>query len=181
MRTLDDIFRLYEARGGERYGEELTQLEHALQTALAAERADAPPALVTAALLHDLGHLLHRDAAGAYAARTDDRHEALGARALAGHFGAAVVRPVALHVQAKRYLCAVDPGYAAHLSEASTVTLAMQGGPMSPAEAAAFEADPHAEQALALRRWDEAAKVPGLETPPLAYFRHLAETCLTVA
>jgi phosphonate degradation associated HDIG domain protein len=177
MHDLDALFRLYETRGHERYGEDVTQLQHALQCADLAERDGAPPALIAAALLHDVGHLLHRDAGAAYAARVDDRHERLGAAALARAFGPEVVRPVALHVEAKRWLCRVEPGYWDTLSDASKTTLRMQGDSMDAAEAAAFEADPHAEDAVRLRRWDEAAKAPEAATPGLAHYRELARTC----
>jgi phosphonate degradation associated HDIG domain protein len=176
--TLDAIFALYAAHGGESYGEDVTQVAHALQCAHAAEAAGADAALVTAALLHDVGHLLHRDGGAALAAHRDDRHEALGATALARLFVPEVVRPVALHVAAKRYLCHADPRYGEALSSASRRSLELQGGPMDAEEAAAFVRDPHAEAAIALRRWDEAAKVPDLETPPLTHYRAIAASCL---
>src|SRR5271156_5702879 len=110
LSTLEDIERLYAARGGLSYGEGVTQTEHALQCAGLAQAAGASPSLVAAALLHDIGHLLqHEQEAAEFS--VDDRHEAAGAEALAGLFGEAVWRPVALHVAAKRYLCRVEPGY----------------------------------------------------------------------
>ncbi len=177
MLDFEAVFALYRTRGHERYGESVTQLEHALQCAMAAETAGAAPELITAALLHDLGHLLHRDAAQAAALGIDDRHEALGAKCLDALFGSAVARPVALHVAAKRYLCRQEPGYRAGLSAASEASLAVQGGTMDPQEAQAFEAEPFARSAVALRRWDEAAKVPGAATPDLAHFRAIAAAC----
>lgn len=176
--TLSELFDLYEARGGDSYGEEVTQLQHALQSALQAEQASASDALITAALFHDVGHLLHRDAGAALAAGVDSRHEALGAKALAPLFGAQVVEPVAQHVEAKRYLCHLDPGYWDGLSEVSKETLVLQGGPMTEAEALAFIATPFAEDAVRLRCWDEAAKQPDLQTPDLRYYRPIAERCL---
>ena len=178
LNTLSDIFTLYESRGSERYGEDVSQLEHALQAALQAEQAGAAPALVTAALFHDVGHLLHRTAAAAFQAGIDDRHEALGAKALAKLFGPDVAEPVALHVTAKRYLCHVDPHYWEGLSAASKTTLELQGGPMTEVEAADFVARPFAEDAVHLRRWDDAAKLSGLKTPGLAYYRTIAAPCL---
>ncbi|OAB55852.1 hypothetical protein AY600_20040 [Phormidium willei BDU 130791] len=175
---LDRVFALYDARGDERYGEAITQREHALQCGLCAEAEDAGDALVTAAVLHDVGHLLHRDTQASYDRGADDRHEALAAKALAGLFGPEVVEPIRLHVAAKRYLCFADPAYHAGLSPTSQMSLRLQGGPMSAEEAAAFRAEPGAEAAVRLRRWDEAGKVPGRQTPGLAHYRRIAERCV---
>jgi phosphonate degradation associated HDIG domain protein len=146
------------ARGGERYGERVTQLDHALQCASLAAEAGAADSLVAAALLHDYGHLI--DDRGHMAERDglDGEHEAVGAAALVAWFGPAVTEPVALHVAAKRYLCAAEPGYFEALSPASQLSLELQGGPFAPAEAAAFIARPFAPDAVRLRRWDDWGK-----------------------
>jgi gamma-butyrobetaine dioxygenase len=159
--TVDEVLALYERWGAEHYDEELAQLDHALQTAALAAAAGAVDPVVAAALLHDAGHLL--------ALRGDPPgpHERTGPAYLAAIFPRAVTDPVALHVAAKRYLCAVEPAYAAGLSAGSTRSLARQGGPMTPVEAAAFRDRPGSEDALALRRWDDAGKVDGLPVPGL--------------
>jgi phosphonate degradation associated HDIG domain protein len=163
--------RLFADRGAAEYhGEAVTQTEHALQSARLAEQAGATPELIVAALLHDVGHLLHGHGEDAAAHGLDDRHEELGFRFLAKHFGPAVCEPVRLHVPAKRYLCATDPAYRSSLSPASQTSLKLQGGPMSADEAKAFEANPHFAAACELRRWDDAAKVPGLATPGVTHF-----------
>jgi gamma-butyrobetaine dioxygenase len=161
---VETVIALFRARGHEGYGEDVSMTAHMLQTAYAAERDGAPPALVAAGLLHDLGYLL-----GA----SDPAHPEVTAAYLAPHFGPAVVEPVRLHVEAKRYLCAVDPAYHAGLSAASVRTLALQGGPYAPAEARAFEAGPFARDAIRLRRYDDQGKVPGLATPDLEHYRAL--------
>jgi predicted HD phosphohydrolase len=157
-------------------------LAHALQCAaqaLAAHPDDDE--LAVAALLHDIGWLLPKpseraqltgaaasaDAASATAdAVFIARHDATGAAHLASlGFPARVCALVAGHVAAKRFLVATEPAYAAALSRGSTWTLAQQGGPMTPAEVSAFRAGADADAMLALRRWDEAAKVPGLAVP----------------
>jgi phosphonate degradation associated HDIG domain protein len=167
----EQIVQLFWDRGRAAYlGEEVSQTEHALQTAWAAERGGASPALILAALLHDIGHLLHDLPEDSASSGIDARHEELGARWLERFFGPEVTEPIRLHVPAKRYLCAVDPEYVRRLSEASILSLKAQGGPFTREEAEAFRADPHAEAALALRRWDEAAKVKGLATPDVEYF-----------
>jgi phosphonate degradation associated HDIG domain protein len=177
---LDVLAELFAGAGAAEYfGEDVTQAEHMRQTAALAEAAGAAPALVAAALLHDVGHFQTLTAAqggrdgDVLTPGADNRHSRTGADWLAQWFGPAVTEPVRLHVAAKRYLCAVEPGYFGHLSEASVRTLRAQGGPMTPAQAAEFEADPHAEDALSLRRWDERAKDPALTAPPFAHYRPL--------
>jgi gamma-butyrobetaine dioxygenase len=153
------------------FGEPVTQLQHALQTAALAEGAGAPGALVVAALLHDIGHLLMTATTDALPGDTDPHHEDAGERWLSAHFGPAVTEPIRLHVAAKRYLCAIDPDYAASLSPASQDSLLLQGGPMTADEVSAFTATPWAAEAAALRRWDDAAKTPGLDVPGLSQYR----------
>ena len=130
--------------------------------------------LVAAALLHDVGHFVAIDDIGGLA-DIDDVHELRGVAVLVRDFPPAVVEPIRLHVAAKRYLVAIDPGYAAGLSSASVHSLAQQGGPMTTAEIARFEALPFAEDAVRLRRWDDLAKTPGRETPGLAYYLALVD------
>lgn len=170
--TIELILELYAARGGAHYGEGVSQLAHALQTATLAQRDGAPDALVAAALLHDVGHLVHEDDPAA-TGDADDRHEAVGARMLAAALGPHVAAPVALHVVAKRWLCAADPAYEAALSTASIASLRAQGGPLDDAARRRFEAIPSFDAAVRLRRWDDAAKDPSAVTDPLAAFEPL--------
>ncbi len=173
---LETIFKLYDQQAGDRYGgEAVSQLEHALQCAAQAAQAQAPPTLIAASLLHDIGHLLAARSAGLL--ERDDRHEISGANYLSAVFASAVTEPIRLHVAAKRYLCTVDGEYYASLSAASQHSLKLQGGPFSAADAQAFIAQPHAREAVQLRRWDEQAKVPGLATPTLADWQPLLAAC----
>jgi phosphonate degradation associated HDIG domain protein len=173
---IDFVLRLFKERGDAAYiGEPVSQTEHALQTAWAAEQAGADSALVAAALLHDVGHLLHDLPENCALAGIDDAHEVLGAKWLAEHFGPEVAEPVHLHVAAKRFLCATEPNYMGRLSEASLRSLQLQCGPFTTGEAAQFRLQPHAEAAVRLRRFDEQAKVPGLRTPDLEHFRRCLE------
>jgi gamma-butyrobetaine dioxygenase len=125
--------------------------------------------LVAAALLHDIGHLRHE---------TDSRHGDAGAQWLSQWFDAAVTEPVRLHVAAKRYLCATEPGYFGRLSEESVRTLALQGGPMTAAQVTRFEALPFARDAAAVRRWDDEAKDPALTPPEFAHFEAILRTLM---
>lgn len=159
-------------------GEPVTQTEHALQCASLAEQAGATAAMITAALLHDVGHLLHDFNEDCAEKGIDDRHEQLGAQWLQSSFGPEVSEPVRLHVPAKRYRCRVDQKYYDKLSDASKLSLRLQGGPMSPDEASEFRERPFFRDALQLRTWDETAKVTNLETPTLAHFMTYVEQSL---
>jgi len=174
IRSVEEVMTLLAAGGGEAYfGEPVTVLEHSLQAAWFVKRKGGSESLVAAALLHDLGHLLHTEGEDAATRGLDTHHEDLGAEALAGHFESEVLDPIRMHVAAKRYLCYAQPRYFAGLSPASVESLALQGGPMSAAEAEAFLALPNARDAIALRHADDAAKVRGLEVPALEGYRPL--------
>ena len=172
MEIVDEIFRVFARRGADAYfGEPVSQQEHALQAAHLAEAANASDSLIIAALLHDIGHLVHGEAEDIAEQGVDARHEAAGEAWLHRWYGAAVTEPVRLHVAAKRYLCATDPSYLAKLSPASVQSLALQGGPFDVAEVREFETNPHYAAAVSLRRWDDEAKIPGLEVPGIEHYR----------
>jgi gamma-butyrobetaine dioxygenase len=172
MEITDRILQLMADRGASAYfGERVSQQEHALQAAYLAEQSGAAEALVVAALLHDVGHLLSGLPENLASTGVDGRHEDAGETWLAAYFGPEVTEPVKLHVAAKRYLCAKDPDYAAALSPASVESLRLQGGPLSKEEVQQFERNPYFRDAVALRRWDDAAKEVGLEVPGLEQYR----------
>ena len=176
MRIADEVMELLAGPGREAYlGEPVSQAEHALQAAWFAERDGAPDSLIIAALLHDVGHLVLGTSADVADLGIDAQHEDAGAAWLAEHFGPEVAGPARLHVAAKRYLCAVDPDYPGRLSDASRRSLALQGGAMSPAEVARFRLDPHHDLAIRLRRWDDEAKIPGLDVPGPEHYRSRIE------
>ncbi|WP_288106453.1 HD domain-containing protein [Limnobacter sp.] len=160
---------------------ELNQREHALQAAHLAERAGHTSALVIAALLHDIGHMIHSLGEHPAAVGIDDRHEDLGANFLAQYFDASVVEPVRLHVQAKRYLCALDKDYMQRLSSDSKESLVLQGGAMNAAEMEKFLEQPYARDAIIVRRLDEAAKKPGLDVPSFDHYKATILSLLTRA
>jgi gamma-butyrobetaine dioxygenase len=182
MTGIEAIAGLFAGAGARDYlGEAVTIGEHMRQAGALAEGAGAPAPLVAAALLHDVGHLLGEAERGGLGgirvssprASTDARHGRGGARWLSQWFGPAVTEPVRLHVAAKRYLCAAEPGYSDLLSPESVRTLALQGGPMTPAQVTAFEALPYARDAVAVRRWDDGAKDPAVTPPEFAHFAAL--------
>ena len=177
MNIVDEIFDLFERRGGTAYlGEPVSVLEHCAQAAQEAEKAGAAPSLVVAALLHDTGHLIHDMPENVADIGIDSRHEELACRWLSQYFGPEVTEPIRLHVDAKRYLCATDPGYLLQLSPASVQSLGLQGGPLIEEEAEEFITSPYAQQAILLRHWDDIAKVAGLVTPDLQHYRFLIES-----
>jgi len=161
--TIGEMFAGPGAR--DHLGEAVPIGEHMLQAGALAEAAGAEGAVVAAALLHDIGHLLGEDED-----EDEDRHGEAGANWLSQWFGAAVTEPVRLHVPAKRYLCAADAEYFRLLSAESARTLSLQDGPMNAAEAAAFEALPFFRDAVAVRRWDDQAKDPAVTAPRFAHF-----------
>jgi phosphonate degradation associated HDIG domain protein len=172
--TLETIADWLRHRAGSLYGgEAVTQLEHALQCATLAQSDGATPSLITASLLHDIGHLA--DSGN----DVSDPHGALAAGLLKRLFGPEVTEPIRLHIDAKRYLCLMEPAYHAGLSEASKRSLLWQGGPYSVAEAKAFIVQPYADDALRLRRWDDAAKIPHAVTPDLDHFIRIMRTVRT--
>jgi phosphonate degradation associated HDIG domain protein len=182
MLRLADIELLFDRHGSQQYsGESVTQLEHALQTAQLAEQAGADDALVTACLLHDLGHLLNDVGGGAGDTPSlrgiDDTHQYYALPFLRGLFPDAVLDAIKLHVDAKRYLCQANAGYYAKLSDDSKRSLALQGGVFSADQAAGFLDQPGARDAVMLRQWDDLAKQSELPTPSLAHFLSRAARC----
>lgn len=176
--SFEQIASLMAARGAERYGTEaVSQLEHALQCAALAECAGSSPELITAALLHDLGHLIHELGDDSAERGVDDVHQYLALPFLRPLFADAVLEPIRLHVDAKRYLCAAERHYWDSLSPASKLSLELQGGIFSPEQAERFSRHAYAMDAVRLRRWDDLAKVQGKETPVLAHFVGIMQSC----
>jgi [1-hydroxy-2-(trimethylamino)ethyl]phosphonate dioxygenase len=168
------VFEMLAAGGSQAYfGEPVSVLEHSLQAAWFVQRQGGGYSMIAAALLHDLGHLMHTEGEDAAERGLDTRHEELAVAVLQAHFSSAVLDPVRLHVAAKRYLCFADANYLAALSEASIASLGLQGGPMTTIEAEAFLHLPYAREAIRLRHADDRAKVRGLAVPDLNTYRPL--------
>jgi phosphonate degradation associated HDIG domain protein len=172
MVSVDQIVALYERKGAAWYGgEQVTQLDHALQCAGHAEWEGASAELVAAAFLHDLGHLLAPDT---------EIHEYLALPFLRPLFGDAVLAPIRLHVDAKRYLCFAERGYWDSLSDASKRSLQVQGGAFDARRAHEFLERRFARDAVKLRLWDDLAKIPGAPAPDLSAMAKLlreVESC----
>ena len=173
MDCVERIFDLFSGRGdAEYFGEPVSQKEHALQVAHFAVQDGASEPLIVAALLHDIGHLLAGTEDMAERG-IDGRHEDAGWAWLSAHFGPEVTEPVRMHVDAKRYLCRADPSYLETLSPASVLSLELQGGAFDENDAHRFERQPHAMDAVRLRRWDDRGKIAGLGVPGLEQYRSL--------
>ncbi len=171
MPIIKKIVEIFTEQGGSSYvGEPVTQLEHAIQAALAARRHQARPEMVAAALLHDIGHFLHHYSEDCADFAIDSEHEKAGEAFLREHFKEEVAELVRHHVNAKRYLTATNEKYANNLTGASFKSLQLQGGPMQPHEVEEFEAHPLFQDILLLRRWDEGAKIPNKTLPPITDF-----------
>lgn len=165
------ILEILSTKGNAQYGTEaVSQLEHALQCATLAQTSNSAPELITASLLHDVGHLVHNLGEDAAARGIDDRHEYRALGYLGSIFSPAVTEPIRMHVDAKRYLCAVNKDYWNSLSPASQTSLELQGGIFTLREAKEFINQPYAKDAVRLRIWDDLAKVEDLKTPDLKYF-----------
>jgi phosphonate degradation associated HDIG domain protein len=176
-----ELTTLFNRLGALRYGEDVSQLDHAVQTAHHAKLDGAPPAMIAAALLHDVGHMMQKAGEDAADHGIDTRHEYISAGYLARAFGPEVTEPIRLHVAAKRYRVAVDSAYLERLSKASLQSLVLQGGPMNSAEIAAFLAEPAAQDALRLRGYDEAGKAPEAEVASFESYQDLLRDLIAQA
>jgi phosphonate degradation associated HDIG domain protein len=174
MSPISKIRGLFDQRGHLAYGEGVTELQHALQSASLAEG-------IVAALLHDIGHLLHGLSEDVADQGIDGHHERIGEKWLEEYFGPEISQPVRLHVAAKRYQCTVNPDYLAQLSPASTKSFVLQGDKMNEDEVSAFEKNPFFKDALQLRTWDDNAKDPEMETPFLEHYLPLVKAALVSA
>ena len=179
LNVVDFIINLFLEKGGELYGgEAVTQLEHGLQAAHFAREEGVSDELIAAALLHDIGHLLHDLPDNATEQGIDDIHEELGAQFLIRYFKDEVVESVKLHVAAKRYLCLLEAGYYSTLSPTSQASLLLQGGIMSGMEKAEFEKNIYFKEAVALRKWDDKAKIPNFKVDNIETYRNTIQNAL---
>ena len=178
--TIVDFIRdIFDRRGADSYlGETITMSQHMLQAAQNAEQAGEPRNVITATLLHDIGHFTGEFPDDFIELGIDNLHQHAGASILERFFKADVTEPVRWHVDAKRYLCAVEPEYFASLSDASVKTLKLQGGPFDEGQRREFENRPHFETALRVRRYDDKAKVPGKATPNIDYYLSMVREVL---
>ena len=173
---LSQLLEKYLLLGHRVYGiEPVSQLEHALQCASLAVDAQESNEMVSACLFHDVGHLLRPDDLS-----SDAQHEISAANYLQKLFGHAVIQPIKLHVDAKRYLCTIDSNYWGTLSQGSKHSLELQGGPFSKKECEEFFKLPYASEAIRLRQFDDLAKTPQKITPSFDDLIPMIESCLII-
>lgn len=175
---VDRIFSIFQEHGNRHYGENVSELEHALQTAEFATQSGESDSVVLSCLLHDYGHMLHELGEDIAQHGVDAKHEVIGAALLKDLFPEEILEPIRQHVAAKRYLCWKIPAYAQGLSESSRLSLQLQGGPMNDVEAQEFETNLHFAACLKVRRYDDMGKVPGMQTADLESYRELIESFL---
>jgi gamma-butyrobetaine dioxygenase len=180
MDIIETLREIYATKGYETFegDRRVTQTSHALQTAMIAEAEGAGAAMVTAALLHDIGRIINPRDRELTDSGKDAKHEEVGRHYLEPWFGPEVTMPIKWHVSAKRYLVSMDPSYAGRVSPGSTRSLKGQGGVLTPEAAAAFLKQPFAAEGVQLRRWDDRAKRVDAETPPFDHFLAAMQACL---
>ena len=170
------IGSIFERRGGEEYlGEPVTMGQHMLQGATMAEQSKEPDDIIIGALLHDIGHFTSEFGTFSMEDKKDRFHEDAGAAVLEHFFPKVITDCCRYHVAAKRYLCATNPEYCQKLSAASVHSLNLQGGPMSEIEVKEFEKNPNLEKILTVRLYDDAGKIPNMDTPSFWHFAPLVQ------
>lgn len=179
-KVIEEILSAFQKAGDLDYGENISMREHMLQTACLAEQGGDEERIIVAALLHDYGHLVCDQPNDCFSEGSNNFHETVGARALENWFDEEIVGAIRLHVDAKRYLCAATPKYIAKLSDASIMTLGVQGGPMSDEEMIEFQRQAGHKMALKIRVYDDLGKEPRIQRPELEYYVPMLKRCLVI-
>ena len=177
MRIVDKIINKYQNNNSLYIGEKVTITEHMIQTAMLAEENHSSKSLICACLLHDYGHFIIEDPDRLVSKSIDGKHEDIGFNFLNNYFRPEVVEPIRLHVQAKRYLCR-DKSYWSALSEASKVSLKLQGGIMSDVETEKFTSLKFHYDAILLRKYDDEGKIPNIKMKKIEDYRNLINSQL---
>ncbi len=177
MQIVDKIINKYQSNGGQYLGEKVTMTEHMIQTAMIAEQNHSSESLICACLLHDYGHFIIKDPDQLVSISKDGKHENIAYNFLKNYFKLEVVEPIKLHVQAKRYLCR-NQTYWNILSEASKVSLKLQGGVMNDNEAQKFISLKFHDDAILLRKYDDEGKIPNIKIKKIEDYRDLINSQL---
>ncbi len=177
MHIVDEIINKYQNNNSLYIGEKVTMTEHMIQTAMVAEENHSAEPLVCACLLHDYGHFIIKDPDQLVLKSQDGKHENIAFNFLKNYFKPEVVEPIKLHVQAKRYLCR-NQTYWNILSEASKVSLKLQGGIMDDDEAKKFISLKFHDDAILLRKYDDEGKIPNIKMKKIEDYRNLINSQL---
>ena len=172
MNIINQIISSYSNNKSLYIGEKVTISEHMLQTAMLAEKSNSSSDLVCSSLLHDYGHFILDNPDDLVKKKKDGKHEDIGYEFLKKYFVRNVVEPIKYHVKAKKYL-ARNIKYYQTLSEASKVSLKLQGGIMNDKEAKEFENSEFFENSIKLRKFDESAKKIGLKIKSINEYKNL--------
>ena len=158
-------------------GEKVTMTEHMIQSAMLAEKNNSSSSLICASLLHDYGHFILDNPDKLVNQKEDGKHEDVAYRYLKKYFKKNVVEPIKIHVKAKRYL-ARNQKYYRILSQASKVSLHLQGGVMNDEESEKFKKEKFFDDAIKLRKFDEAAKKIGIKMKNINNYKSLLNSNL---
>ena len=172
MNIVSQIISSYSNNKSLYIGEKVTITEHMIQTAMLAEKNNCSSNLVCSSLLHDYGHFILEDPDHLVSKKKDGRHEDLGYEFLKKYFIKDVIGPIKYHVKAKRYLSR-ERKYYSLLSQASKISLKMQGGVMSNEESKKFETNQFFKSSIKLRKFDEMAKKSGLKIKSISEYKNL--------
>ena len=153
-------------------GEKVTMSEHMIQTAMLAEKAKCDDDLICSSLLHDYGHFILENPDELVKENLDGKHEDIGYEYLKNIFKKEIIEPIKYHVQAKRYL-ARDEKYFNLLSEASKISLKLQGGILKDEESIIFEVQDYFKSTILLRKFDEAAKKTDIKMKSIHDYKKL--------
>ena len=200
----NSIIKLYTEYGHSDYiGENITQLEHALQcmnlalydTRLNGCNEYIKKCVVISAFLHDIGHLVGLEQKNKGFAELEMRdsnvlngmslgfvgHEGLGWSYLKNlGFPPLICELVYSHVMAKRYLCSIKKSYYDNLSNASKETFKMQGGLLTKFEIDKFRNSEYSDYKIMLREYDDNAKVKYVSINTNKYFTILKDYIQTI-
>ena len=172
MNIVDQIISNYLTNKSLYIGEKITISEHMIQTAMLAEKNNSASSLVCSSLLHDYGHFILKNPDDLVDKNKDGKHEDVGYNFLKKYFVKDVIGPIKYHVKAKKYL-ARDSKYYTLLSEASKISLKLQGGIMNDKDAKKFESNEFFKNSIKLRKFDEIAKKTGIKIKSINEYKSL--------
>ena len=177
MHILDKIISNFKNNKSLYIGEKITISEHMIQSAMLAEKAKSNEDIVCSCLLHDYGHFIIEDPDKLVKNEKDGKHESIGYEYLKNFFNKEIVEPIKYHVLAKRYLVR-GKKYFNLLSEASKISLKLQGGPLNNKESKEFENKEYFNSAVLVRKFDEAAKKKDVKIKSIDNYKSLLNSKL---
>ena len=172
MNIVNQIISSYTNNKSLYIGEKVTITEHMIQTAMLAEESNSSSDLICSSLLHDYGHFILDNPDGLVKKKKDGKHEEIGYQFLKKYFTRDVLGPIKNHVKAKRYL-ARNKKYYNLLSNASKMSLKLQGGILNEKDAEEFKNSEFFKNSIKLRKFDEKAKKFGIKIKSINDYKNL--------